>query len=154
MNRRQFLTISAISISLSGCLEGNIGGITEESTPTPKVERTDISRKTATETETPPPEGVTPECWPSMCEGTTLVEVVVAHDFSGDVTLQADCRGEEFSIQSGESVQIARDGDAETCGIDLSIDGEQVFSDDVEDYEMVTLTVSSNGDVEDEWVVI
>jgi hypothetical protein len=144
VNRRQFLSISAFSISLSGCIEGDSGGTTETETP----------RNTATETGTPSPEGVTPECWPSMCEGTKLVEVVVASGFSGDVILQVECRDKEFSIQPGEPVQIDRKQDAETCGISLSIDGEQVFSENVEDYESVTLTVNSNGEVEDEWIVV
>ncbi len=88
-----------------------------------------------------------------MCEGTKLVEVIVSNGFSGDVTLQADCREREFSIQPGESVQINRKEDAETCEISLSIDGEQEYSEDVDDYESLTLTVDSKGEVEDERVV-
>ena len=108
---------------------------------------------TTTTTETPSPEGATPECWPSMCEGTKLVEVVVAHGFSSDVILRADCRGEEYSIQLGESVQIGRTEDAETCGISLSIDGEQKVGENIEGHESLTLTIDSNGEVEEEWVV-
>lgn len=128
------LSTLVLSISLSGCIEND-------------------PRDTATKTETPSPEGVTPACWPAMCEGSKLVEVVVAHGFSGDVRLQAECRDEEFAIQSGESVQIDRKENAETCRISVSIDGEKVFSENIEDYESVTLTVSSNGEVEEEWVV-
>ncbi|WP_224271095.1 hypothetical protein [Haloprofundus salinisoli] len=141
MNRRQFLSISALSISLSGCIEGDFGGTTRNNSTTPK-------------TETLSPEGVTPECWPSMCKGTKLVEVFVALGVSGDVVLQAECRGEEFPIRSGESAQLDREEDAETCEISVSIDGEQVYRENVEDYESVTLTVSSSGEVEEERVTI
>ncbi len=88
-----------------------------------------------------------------MCEGTKLAEVVVAHGVSGDVVLQAECRDEEFQIQSGESVLIDREEDAETCGISVSVDGERVFNETIEGHENVTLTVSSDGEVDDEWVV-
>lgn len=154
MNRRQFLSISAFSVSLSGCIEGDFDGTTENNSPTSKVTGTETPRNTDTETETPSPEGATPDCWPSMCEGTKLVEVVVGHAFSGEVVLQAECRGEAFSVQAGQSVQVAREEDAETCGISVSVDGEQVFRENVEDYESVTLTVSSNGEIDDEWAVI
>ena len=134
MKRRQLLSLLALSTSFAGCIENN-------------------PSDGATETETPYPEGVTANCWPSRCEGSKLVEVVVAHDFSGDVVLQAECRGEAFSIQAGESVQIDREENAETCRINLSINGEQKFSNNIEDYESVTLTVGPNGEVEDRWVV-
>lgn len=153
MNRRQFLSFSALSISLSGCIEGDVGDATENNPQTSTAAETETPRITTTETETPSPEGATPECWPSMCEGTELVEVVVANDFSGDVVLNAECRAKEFSIPSGESVQIVREEDAETCNISLSINGEQVVSEHIEDYESVTLTVRSNGEVDDEWLV-
>jgi hypothetical protein len=153
MNRRQFLTFSALSISLSGCIGGDFGESTEDTTPTSKATETHTPRNTATEMKMSSPEGVTPECWPSMCKETKLVEVVVADGFSRDVTLQADCRSEEYSIQSGGSVQIDREKDAETCGISLSIDGEQKVSENIKDYESLTLSIDSNGEVEDEWVV-
>lgn len=151
MNRRRFLSTSALAMSLSGCLGGHFGDGTES--PSAASNATETPRTTATETETPSPGATTPECWPSLCEGTTLVEVVVAQGFSGDVVLNADCRDEEFSVRPGESVQIDREADAEICDVVLSIDGERAFSDTVEGYEVVTLTVTADGDVDDEWIV-
>lgn len=152
MNRRRFLSFSALSISVSGCIAGTPGGETETDSPTSNP--TETPGNTATETERPSPDGETPECWPSMCEGTTLVEVVVNADFSGSVVLEADCRGEDVPIQPGESVEIVRTEDAESCGITLFVADEQAYSDDIEGYESVTLTVRSNGDVDEEFVVV
>lgn len=153
MNRRQLLTVFGLSMPISGCIEGTSDGATEENPQTSKATVTETPRNTATETKTPSPEGATPECWPSMCEGTKLVEVVVEDGFSGDVVLKAECRAEEFSIPSGESVKIDREEEAETCKIALSVNGEQVVSEYIEGYERGTLTVRSNGDVVDEWIV-
>lgn len=88
-----------------------------------------------------------------MCEGTALVAVVVATGFSGDVVLQADCRSEEFTILSGKSIRIGRHEDGESCGVSLFVDGEQVFDENIDGYESVTLTVNSNGEVDQERVV-
>ena len=82
---------------------------------TPKSKGTEQSRDTTTETEKPSSEGATPECGMSMCEGRKLVDASVASDFSGDVVLKPSCRNEEFSIQPGESVEIVRKEDDETC---------------------------------------
>jgi len=98
-------------------------------------------------------EGATPECGMSMCEGRKLVEASVASDFSGDVVLKPDCRNEEFSIRPGESVEIVRKEDGETCRTRLSVDGKKEFDENIEEYERVSLTVSSNGEVDEEWVV-
>jgi hypothetical protein len=43
-----------------------------------------------------------------------------------------------------------REEDAGTCGISVSINGEQVFSETIEGYESGTLTIDSNGEVEEE----
>jgi len=143
MDRRRFLSVSVLSFTLFGCLDKNFSGETE----------TGFSRSTVTDTETLSPEGATPECWPSMCEGTKLAEVIVADCFSGEVNLRAECRDEEFSIRPGESIQIDRKEDAEACGISLSIDGERVSYEEVEGYESVVLTISSDGEIEDERIV-
>lgn len=152
MNRRKFLSTTALSISLSGCLEG--GEDTAESdSPTSKPAETEHSSNTATETEVPSPEVVTPPCGRSMCEGTKLVDVVVAHDFSDDVVFELNCRNEDFSIEPGESVEIVREEDGESCRISLSAGGEEVYSEIIQDHERVSLTVDSNGEVDEEWVV-
>jgi hypothetical protein len=123
MNRRRFLTLSAVSLSLTGCMEGDFGD----------------------------PEVATPECGPSMCEGTTLVKVVNAS--SGVVAVQADCRDEGYTLQSRESVEITREEDAESCRIGVFLDEKQVYSEEIEDYESLTLTIRSDGEVETDWVV-
>ncbi len=100
MNRCQFLSASVLPISFAGCIGSEFGAKTEESLTTPEMREPETPMTTATETETQSPQDGTSACWPSMCQGTTLVEVVVARGFSGDVVLQVDCRGEEFAIQS------------------------------------------------------
>ena len=152
MERRKFISAAAIFVSLSGCVEDG-GGTAEGNSPTPKSKETEQSRKTTTETEKPSSEGATPECGMSMCEGRKLVDTSVASDFSGDVVLKPNCRNEEFSIQPGESVEIVRKEDGETCRTSLFVDGEKEFDEDIEGYERVSLTVSSNGEVNEEWVV-
>lgn len=138
MDRRKFLSATAVFVFFSGCTG-------------------DGEENPNTATEKPPSEGVTPECWdtkPAMCEGTKLADVSVASTFPGDVVLTTNCRNEEFSIQSGKSVEIIRKEDGETCRISLSVDGEQVFDEVIREYETVSLTVDSNGEVGEERVVI
>ncbi|WP_154021046.1 hypothetical protein [Haloarcula sp. CBA1127] len=151
MNRRQLLSISALSIPLSGCVEWDFDGTTENNSPAPKA--TDTPSKTATETGTPPSEVSTPECWPSMCEGSKLVEVQVVGGFSGAVVIIAICQDKELSIHPGQSVQINRDTDAQTCRIVLSVDGKQAFSETVNSHQSVNLTVDSDGEVTERWIV-
>lgn len=136
MNRRQFLSLStsAISASLAGCNEGNL--------------------EDGAETETPSPEDSEPGCGLSMCEGTQIIEVRVNSDFSGTTVLGAGCRGENVTIQSGESVQIIREEDGEECGVSLYIDDEEVYGEYIEDHVSVTVTVNSNGEVDEERVML
>ena len=152
MERRKFISATAIFISLCGCVEDG-GDTAEGNSSTPRSKETEQSRNTTTETEKPSSEGATPECGTSMCEGRKLVDASVASDFSGDVVLKPNCRNEEFSIQPGESVEIVRKEDGETCRTSLFVDGEKEFDEDIEGYERVSLTVSSNGEVNEEWVV-
>ncbi|GGN95736.1 alpha/beta hydrolase [Halomicroarcula pellucida] len=58
-----------------------------------------------------------------MCAGTQILEVDVHSDCSGTVVLKASCRDEAISLQSGESVQIVREKDAETCGVAVDFRG-------------------------------
>lgn len=151
MNRRQFLSISALSICLSGCVEWGFDAATENNSPAPNT--TETPSNTATDTGAPPSEVSTPECWPSMCEGSKLVEVQVVGGFSGDVVLTATCQNKELSVSPGESVRINREADAEVCGISLYIDGKHVFSDRVSSHQSLNLTVDSNGEVTERWIV-
>lgn len=89
-----------------GCSKWNFESATEDNASAPNT--TEAPSNTATETETPPPEATTPECWPSMCAGSELVEVYVACGFVGDVVLSATCQNKELSIQPGGTVQINR----------------------------------------------
>lgn len=151
MNRRQFLSISVLSISLPGCSKWNFESATEDNASAPNT--TEAPSNTATETETPPPEATTPECWPSMCAGSKLVEVQVAGGFAGDVVLSATCQNKELSIQPGGTVQINRGVDGQVCSIDLSVDGKQVFSERVSSHQSVNLVVDSNGEVTVRWIL-
>ncbi|MDQ2071463.1 hypothetical protein RBH20_02805 [Haloarcula sp. H-GB4] len=151
MNRRQLLSISALSIPLTGCVKWDFDGATENNSPAQKM--TETPSKTATETGTTPSEVSTPECWPSMCEGSQLVEAQVVGGFSGAVVLIATCRDKELSIQAGEPVRINRDTDAQTCRIVLSVDGKQEFSETVNSHQSVNLTVGSDGEMTERWIV-
>lgn len=152
MNRRKFLSATALSISLPGCI-GDGGGTAESDSPTANPAETEHSKATATETEEPSPEVATPACGRSMCEGTKLADVVVSNGFSSDVLFELNCRSEDFSIQPGGSVEVVREEDGETCRISLSVGGEELYSEIIQDHERVSLTVDSNGEVDEEWVV-
>jgi len=154
MNRRQFLAVSALSIPLSGCLDTEGGDTAGTNSPTEAATEPVRATTSETKTETPPTDGATPACWPSMCEGTKLVEVSVAHGFSGELVFQPGCRDEAVSIQSGKSVQIDRKADAETCEVRLSINGERAFTEKIEEYESLTLRIDANGNVESTWVAL
>jgi len=133
MNRRRFVCVLTLSISLPGCVEDGSGGSTEQDRPD-----TESKEGTVTRTETETPEGAVPECHPSMCEGQQLVEV----------------RDEEIPIGPEDSERIDREDDGETCGLTVHIDGEQEYSERIEDYEHLTLTVTSEGEFEEGWVVV
>lgn len=135
-SRRQLLSlsVSALTVSLAGC--------------------TQATPESGAETETPSPEYTEPGCWPSMCAGTQIVEVAVDSGFSGTVVLEASCRDESVPVRSGESVQIRREADAEECGVTLFIDDERVYGDRISGHASVTLTVSENGEVDEESVVL
>lgn len=136
MNRRRFLSlsVSALSVSLAGCTDGTVADWAA--------------------TETPTPDDSEPGCWPSMCEGTQIIEVDVHSDFSGTAVLEAGCRSEAVTIRSGESVQIRREEDAEKCGVTLHIDDEKVYGEYVEGHASVTVTVDSDGEVDEERVML
>lgn len=148
MNRRQFVCALALSTSLSGCVGDGFGRSDEQDSSDEES-----GEGTVTRTETETPEGEVPECYPSMCEGQQLVEVVVEQDFSSEVKLQLKCRDEEISIEPGESERIDREEDGEECKIAIHIDGEQEYSEQIEDYAHLTLTVTSEGEFEEEWIV-
>ena len=134
-SRRQFLclSISALSMTLAGCTQWNSEG--------------------GAETEAHSPEDTEPGCWPSMCAGTQILEVDVHSGFSGTVVVKASCRDEMISLQSGESVQIVREKDAETCGVALFIDDEQVYGKRIDGHTSTTVTVRSNGEITEEGVM-
>ncbi|WP_459194928.1 hypothetical protein [Halosimplex sp. J119] len=158
MNRRRFLAATALSASLCGCrTRGSETPAshdeTENSTPTETETATDIPT-TATTQPTSPAPTATDDCqWPDMCEGSQIVEVDVSSRFSGDVTLEADCRSEAFAVEPGESVLVERKQDAESCRVRLLVDGEEAYSEDIPGYKRVTLTVGSDGEVEVEGIV-
>jgi hypothetical protein len=85
MGRRRLLALAALSVS--GCLthgSGPRGGSetpTEPPADTPTATPTDAP--TPTDTPSPIPTATDGCEWPSMCEGSQLVEVVVDADFSG-----------------------------------------------------------------------
>lgn len=136
MNRRQFFSLSSSAIlsSLAGCAQNDA------------VEET--------ETDTASTEDSGPGCWPSMCAGTQIIEVHANSDFLGTAVLEASCRDDSLSVQAGESVELVRTEDAEECGVTLSIDDDQVYSERIEGNTSITLTVRQNGDVEEEVVML
>lgn len=88
-----------------------------------------------------------------MWAGTKIIEAYVSSSRSGTAVLEAICRDESLSLQSGESVQPVREEDAGECGVTLFID-EQVYSERVEGHASVTLTVRCDGEVDEERVVL
>ena len=134
-SRRQVLSLSmtALSASLVGCTQGNLEG--------------------GSETETPPTEYTESGCT-SMCEGTQIIEVDVRSGFSGTAELEASCRDDAVTIQSGESIQIVREEDAAACGVTLFIDGEQVYDERIDGHASVTVTVRSDGEIDEEGVMV
>jgi len=88
-----------------------------------------------------------------MCEGSQIVVMEVNGEFSGDVTLEADCRGEAFAVESGESLLVERERDAESCRMRLFVAGEAAYDEDVPGYKCVTLTVGPDGKVDVEAIV-
>ncbi|MGB9954168.1 hypothetical protein ACOZ4F_17415 [Haloarcula marismortui] len=153
MRRRQLLSTSALSVALSGCLVGDFGDRTGDATQASNATETATARTSDSATETPPPDVSTPECWPAMCEGSTLVEAQVVGGFSGEVVLRATCQNKEVPVPPGETVRIKRGVDAQVCSVDVVVDGEQAFSGRVSSHQSVRLKVDSNGDVTARWVV-
>lgn len=129
MERRDLLAFLGPLLVLPGC----VSNVTERS---PEAERT-----------------TTDECgWPQFCKGSTIVDVMVSTRFSGEVMLEAECRGEDFEIQSGETKTITRQADAETCNVTLSVNNEEAYNATIQDYESTTLEVNSHGEVYKETV--
>lgn len=81
-----------------------------------------------------------------------MVNVTVDAGFPGEVLLETGCRDEDFRIQPGETETVARQVDAETCGIALYVDDREAYNDTIHDYESTTLRINSRGEVDDETV--
>lgn len=131
-SRRQMVKAAAggVVISLSGCAGGD-----------------------ETTTETPTSGATTPTSdVNTMSEGSLIVEVSVDSQFDGSTVLEADCRDQDVSIGSGESARIERRTVGETCAIQLAINSETTFEAEVFDYESYHLTVTREGEVEEETV--
>lgn len=132
--RRELLTTVGIGITsaTAGCLE-NADWL---STGEPQTE-------TATPTEDQH----------TMAEGTILVKVTVRSTAPAAV-LETGCRSDVLEIEPGESEAIERVTDGESCGIELTVDGESIFDAYVYEYESLRLTVTSEGDVETESIML
>ena len=81
------------------------------------------------------------------------MEVDVVGGFSGAVVIIATCQDKELSAQPGESAQINRDTDAQTCRTVLYVDGKQGFSETVNSHQSVNLTADWDDEVTERWVV-
>ncbi|WP_058826878.1 hypothetical protein [Haloferax sp. Q22] len=122
MQRRRVLASLGSLALLSGCL----GSPSE-------------SGQTATTTD---------ECgWPQFCEGSELVRVRVSGGFSGEVVLKPACREGDVELSPGETKTLTRQVDAETCDVELLVDGEVAYDGRIQDYEYVMLRVGSNGKI-------
>ena len=158
MNRRRFLAATALSASFSGCATRDpetppAAGGAEGTSSTKSEIPTEIPTTASAQTSSPAPTA-TDDCqWPDMCEGSQIVVIEVNWAFSGDVTLEADCRGEAFAVESGESLLVERERDAESCRIRLFVAGEAAYDEDVPGYKRVTLTVGPDGEVDVEAIV-
>ncbi|KAB1193607.1 hypothetical protein GJR96_09170 [Haloferax sp. MBLA0076] len=131
MKRRRVLAVAGSLVALSGCTS-------DAST-----------RRSEDDAET------TDECGPyQLCEGSEMLRVFVSPAFSGAVVLDAGCRDEEFEIRPGEGKTLRREADAETCDVTLYVDGQEAYSDTIQDYESTVLRVESSGEVDEETVEV
>ncbi|WP_139305385.1 hypothetical protein [Natronorubrum sediminis] len=83
----------------------------------------------------------------SRAEGTTMVEVDVDAGFEGEVVLEAECRGKQFKIDSGEEFGVRREEDAESCSFEISIDGEKAYEGSVGGSDRYQAEVTVNGEI-------
>ncbi|MGM0397830.1 MAG: hypothetical protein ACQEQY_02440 [Halobacteriota archaeon] len=142
MQRRHLLAgLGAGLVSLAGCTgrEGDDPTTTE----------------TPTTTDPEPTETPTPTSDPSILDvGTLLMSVLVEFGFSGEVVLEADCRDEEYVLEAGDRVELVREEDGESCPVRLLIDGEAAIDRTVQGYEEHAVTVTEDGEVRVETVLV
>lgn len=136
MKCRRSFALTLLALGIPGCTRDDVG-IDGGSTDSPED---DSDRNTG-------------DCWPEMCEGSTLVEVTVDRALEGEVVLSAECREEDRSLTPGSTETIERDEESESCSITLYVDGEGAYSDDVPGYQRTSLTVTETGEIEAEHVV-
>ncbi|MFW6265634.1 MAG: hypothetical protein ACOC2A_02540 [Halanaeroarchaeum sp.] len=109
----------------------------------------------ATATEPEPTESPTRTSDPSVLgEGSTMLSVLVEVGFSGEVVLEADCREEAYVVEPGEPVELVREEDGESCPVRLLVDGEPAIDRTVEGYEQHEVTVTEDGEVRVETVLV
>jgi len=128
MNRRQLLSISALSLSLSGCMEVNFGDDTENNPP--------ISTATETETETstldPETESSTPSQTPERPHDlyivnyttTTETATVRVRDENGNAVVEG-----QYELPSERGIEFEDIGARETeYTVELTIDGTELMA--------------------------
>ncbi|WP_262177553.1 hypothetical protein [Haloarcula laminariae] len=116
MNRRQFLSISALSLSLSGCMEVSFVDDNENNLPTPSLD---------SETESPTP-SQTPEQPHDLyiVNYTTTKEIATVHIL--DENLNAVVEG-QYELPSERGIEFKDIGAWETeYKVELSIDGTEL----------------------------
>lgn len=142
--RRLLAVVGALATAgLGGCPgDGDGGGAAE--TP---ANRTATPTETATERKarTPSPDPYT------MPAGSGVVAVTVHPDFEGEVEFSARCRGIDTAIPGGERTEVVRNEAGESCGVSVEVDGEAVLDRVIHGYESARLTVTADGDVDEEW---
>lgn len=142
MQRRQVLASLGSLALLSGCL----GGPAESSTETTTTTGTNTSESESTESGRAAT--TTSDCGRTeFCEGSELVRVRVDDGFSGEVVLNPACRESDIELSPGETETLIRQADAETCDVELLVDGEVAYDGRIQDYEYVMVRVGSDGEI-------
>ncbi|WP_148858994.1 hypothetical protein [Natronococcus pandeyae] len=138
MNRRTLLSIAPLLTGISGCID--------------RSENTDTSEENAQSDRDN--ESTTKEDGYSWQAGTSLVMVDVNEDFSGEVILEADCRGEKFNIESGDEFGLDRKEDGESCSFRLLLDGEEVYDAGVSGASRYSLLVEKDGEITEDGIEV
>ncbi|MFC7071045.1 hypothetical protein [Halobaculum lipolyticum] len=160
MHRRRVLAACSVALlPAAGCVAGptdSADGATttarsgpDTDTPTP----TDSSASTPTPSSTP--RTTTEECeWPTMCAGTTLLELFLDVDYERPVTLRLDCRSEPVTVDPGRYHEVIREEDGEECAVTVAADGETLYETTVSGSEHVTVRIDHTGAVDVETAVL
>ncbi|MFC7135997.1 hypothetical protein ACFQRB_04375 [Halobaculum litoreum] len=158
MRRRHVLAaLSATLLPTAGC----VGSPSDTGDGGPTTVRSEADTETSppaaspTPTASPTPRTTTEACgWPTMCEGSTLLELFLSVDYERAVTLRLGCRSEPVTVDPGRYHEVVREEDGEECAVTVAADGETLYETSVSGSEHVTVRIDETGAVDAETVVL